>query len=100
MKISFRGKLMKPLKPRGNRLMRLLLATAALLAFTAAANAEIICTARGGCWETGTRIRLPSSPYRGVDTTVTDRANPGARLDATKYKYLSDTPGIRAPVRR
>jgi hypothetical protein len=75
--------------------MRLLLATIALAAFTVSANAEIMCTVRGGCWETGMKIRLPSSPYRGVDTTVTDRANPNVRQDATKYKYLNDTPDVR-----
>ena len=75
--------------------MRLLLPTAALIAFTVGAQAEIICTERGGCWETGMKIRLPSSPYRGVDTTVTDRANPNVRQDATRFRYLNDTPGVQ-----
>jgi hypothetical protein len=79
--------------------MKYVLIAAGLMVSTAV-HAEIICTATGGCWETGRNIRLPSSPYRGVDTTVTDRANPNARKDATKFKYLNDTPGDRAPVQR
>jgi hypothetical protein len=67
-------------------------AVAAVALISSAARAEIICTERGGCWETGKQIRLPSSPYRGVDTTVTSRENSNVRQDATKFKYLNDTP--------
>jgi hypothetical protein len=73
--------------------MKTMIATViALAAFTVGANAEIICTDHGGCWETGRIIRLPSSPYRGVDTTVTSRENPNVRQDARGYRYLNDTP--------
>ena len=68
------------------------IAVAAVALTSSAAHTEIICTERGGCWETGKKIRLPSSPYRGVDTAVTSRENPNLRQDATKYKYLNDTP--------
>ena len=56
-------------------------AVAAVALISSAAQAEIICTERGGCWETGKQIRLPSSPYRGVDTTVTSRENSNVRQD-------------------
>ena len=74
-------------------------AVAAVALISSAAQAEIICTEWGGCWETGKQIRLPSSPYRGVDTTVTSRENSNVRQDATKYKYLNDTPA-RSPQER
>ena len=79
----------------------ILFAAAAAVALTSsAAQAEIICTERGGCWETGKKIRLPSSLYRGVDTTVTSRENPNVRQDSTKYKYLNDTPHGRPQDRQ
>jgi hypothetical protein len=65
-----------------------------------AANAEIICTVHGGCWETGKRIRLPSSPYRGVDTSVTSRENQNVRQDARGFRYLNDIPARSQADRR
>jgi hypothetical protein len=80
--------------PKEGLIMKSILfaAAAAVTLTSSAAQAEIICTERSGCWETGKKIRLPSSPYRGVDTTVTSRENSNVRQDATKYKYLNDTP--------
>jgi hypothetical protein len=68
-------------------------AASLVVALTTGASAEILCTDHGGCQETGMTIRLPSSPYRGVDTTVTSRANPNARLDARRLKWLDYQPG-------
>jgi hypothetical protein len=45
---------------------RFLISIAAVFAFTAAANAEIICTNRG-CWETGMRIFRNGGGYRGLE---------------------------------
>jgi hypothetical protein len=79
---------------------KVVIATAAtLIVLTTALQAEIICTVHGGCWETGKKIRLPSSPYRGVDTTVTSRENPNVRQDARHFRYLNDIPA-RSPVER
>jgi hypothetical protein len=39
-------------------MLRILTTTAALIVFVSGANAEIMCTERGGCWETGKQIRL------------------------------------------
>jgi hypothetical protein len=82
--------------PKDIRMIRVLISAAALIAFTVAANAEIVCTEHGGCWETGMRIRLPSSPYRGVDTTITDRADPNKRQSTRGMPYVDDTPGHRS----
>jgi hypothetical protein len=67
----------------------------ALVATVGVARAEIECSMHGGCWETGKKIRLPDSPYRGVTTTLTSRDGNG-RIDVRNYPYVADTPGVRA----
>jgi hypothetical protein len=47
---------------------RLLIAAITLVALTAAAQAEIICTNRG-CWETGMRIYNHGGAYSGLPYT-------------------------------
>jgi hypothetical protein len=80
--------------------MRSLLAIAALLAFTAGASAEIMCTETGGCWETGKRIRLLNSAYRGVDATLPKRDGTG-RQDVRGIPIANDTPHqTSSPQRR
>jgi hypothetical protein len=54
--------------------MRYVLATFALLGMTYAAQAEIICTERGGCWETGKAIRLINNRQ---ETSVPNRNGKG-----------------------
>jgi hypothetical protein len=49
--------------------MRFAIAIATFAVFTPSASAEIMCTAHGGCWETGKQIRLLSN-LRGVDQTL------------------------------
>jgi hypothetical protein len=72
--------------------MRIVLAIAALTAFTVGANAEIMCTEQAGCWETGKRIRLLASPYRGVDSTLPSRDNSNARQNVRGIPIANDTP--------
>jgi hypothetical protein len=71
--------------------MHSFLIIAALIAFTAEASAEIMCTETGGCWETGKRIRLLNSAYRGVDTTLAKRDGTG-RQDIRGIPIANDTP--------
>ena len=75
-----------------------LISAATLIALTATVQAEITCTERGGCWETGGHVRLPDSPYRGVTTSILSRTNPNARIDTRQMPYL-DTPGQGAARR-
>jgi hypothetical protein len=59
--------------------MKLLLAAATLLALTATANAEVICTQHRGCFETGLKILRNGGAYTGLG-----------------YKYLRDAPHPKA----
>jgi hypothetical protein len=70
--------------------MRLIFAIAALVAFTASASAEIMCTEHGGCWETGRRIRLLNN-LRGIDTTLVKRDGTG-RQDVRGIPIVDDIP--------
>ena len=81
--------------------MRVLLVAAAIAAvFATSAQAEIMCTETGGCWETGKRIRLLNSGYRGVDTTLTKRDGTG-RQDVRGIPIANDTPHqTSSPQRR
>jgi hypothetical protein len=74
----------------------MMLATAAVL-ITATAQAEIVCTERGGCWETGGRVRLPPSPYRGAFNAMPSRT--GGVQPTKGVRYL-DTPAPTAGSRR
>ena len=75
-------------------------AVAAVALTSNAVQAEIICTEQGGCWETGKKIRLPSSPYRGVDTTVTSRENPNSVVAKTlRVAFAGFRPTARRPAK-
>ena len=74
--------------------MKFILVAAALLISTAA-NAEIMCTERGGCWETGKRIRLLNGP-RGTDQTLSDRNGTG-RVDVRGIPIANDHPHQTGP---
>jgi hypothetical protein len=66
---------------------------AAIIAATVStASAEITCSMHGGCWETGGKIRLPDSPYRGVTTSIVSRDGNG-RVDTRNFRYI-DSPGV------
>jgi hypothetical protein len=56
-------------------MLRILTTTAALIVFVSGANAEIMCTERGGCWETGKQIRLIHSRQ---ETSVPSRDGKGS----------------------
>jgi hypothetical protein len=75
--------------------MRFVLAIAALAVFTTSASAEIMCTERGGCWETGKRIRLLNN-LRGVDQTLPSRDGNG-RVDVRGIPIANDHPHQTGP---
>jgi len=75
--------------------MRFVLAIAALTAFTVSASAEIMCTERGGCWETGKQIRLLNN-LRGVDQTLPSRDGNG-RVRVQGIPIANDYPHQRGP---
>jgi hypothetical protein len=54
--------------------MKYVLATIALVGMTFVAQAEIMCTERGGCWETGKPIRLINNRQ---ETSVPSRNGKG-----------------------
>jgi hypothetical protein len=89
---------------REDYIMRVFLFSAVCLLVSTVAQAEIMCTDNGGCWETGKRIRLLASPYRGVDTTLPSRDGNG-RVDvrgipiANDYPYQHGPHFIARPVR-
>ena len=50
--------------PEKDQMNRFLIAAITLVALTAAAQAEIMCTHNGGCWETGMRIYNNGAAYQ------------------------------------
>ena len=58
------------------RMTKLMLTAAMVLTATATAPAEIMCSERGGCWETGKQIRLLAGP-RGTEPSVPSRDGKG-----------------------
>jgi hypothetical protein len=50
--------------PEKAQMNRFLIAAITLVALTAAAQAEIMCTHNGGCWETGMRIYNNGGAYQ------------------------------------
>ena len=57
--------------------MRSVLTAVAIMTIaTMTAHAEIMCTERGGCWETGKQIRLLAGP-RGTEPSVPSRDGKG-----------------------
>ena len=75
--------------------MKYAIAIAALLTMIVGANAEIMCTERGGCWETGKRIRLLNN-LRGVDQTLPSRDGNG-RVDVRGIPVANDYPHQKGP---
>jgi len=76
--------------------MKLLLTAAVAVLISTAAQAEIMCTDQGGCWETGMQIRLV---HNRTETSVPSRDGKGrTRLIAV----ANDTPHqtFRSPQRR
>jgi hypothetical protein len=68
-----------------------ILATAALAAFTVSANAEIWCEERLGCWETGRQIRLV---HHRTERTVPTRDGRGT-MTLLGTGVVNDTPSQR-----
>jgi hypothetical protein len=59
---------------------RFLISAATLIVFTTGANADIICTVHGGCWETHGKIYRHGGVYRGLEYTVPSKANPSVMV--------------------
>jgi hypothetical protein len=62
------------------------------------AQAEIMCTERGGCWETGKQIRLLPN-LRGVGTTISSRDGKGA-VSTQNMPIANDVPHQYFPSKR
>ena len=62
------------------------------------AQAEIMCTERGGCWETGKQIRLLPN-LRGVGTTISSRDGKGA-VSTQNMPIANDVPHQHFPSKR
>jgi hypothetical protein len=75
--------------------MKYVMAIAALLTMIVGANAEIMCTHTGGCWETGKQIRLLSN-LRGVDQTLPSRDGKG-RVDVRGIPIADDYAHQKGP---
>jgi hypothetical protein len=65
------------------------------MAFTVAANAEIVCTQHQGCWETHKRVRLTGGVYRGLSHRIPARENTNVYQDR-QLPYANDFPA-RSP---
>jgi hypothetical protein len=80
------------------RMMKMLMTTTAFLAIaSASASAEIMCTERGGCWETGRQIRLLPND-RGVGTTIPSRDGKGT-VSTQNMPIANDVPHQFFPQR-
>jgi hypothetical protein len=66
-----------------------------LVASATIANAEIMCTDRGGCWETGKQIRLLNN-LRGIDQTLASRDGNG-RVNVQGIPIANDYSHQRGP---
>ena len=79
--------------------MRTLFLVGGLLALIGTtAQAEVMCTERGGCWETGKRIRLIHSRQ---ETSVPSRDGKGTtRITGIANDIPGQTYGPASPVRR
>jgi hypothetical protein len=59
---------------------RFLISAATLIVFTASANADVVCTRSGGCWETHKKIRRNGGAYRWLEHTVASKTNPSVMV--------------------
>ena len=57
---------------------RFLISAATLIVFTAGANADIVCTRSGGCWETHKKIRRNGD--RWLEHTIPSKTNPSVMV--------------------
>jgi hypothetical protein len=85
----------EPVQIGEEKQMKYVIAIAALLTMIVGANAEIMCTERGGCWETGKRIRLLNN-LRGVEQTLPSRDGNG-RVDVRGIPIADDVPHQKGP---
>ena len=77
---------------------RLLISAATLIAFTAGANADVVCTRSGGCWETHKKIRRNGGAYRWLEHTIPSKTNPSVMVKK-QLRVAGDTPA-RSPEDR
>jgi len=77
---------------------RLLISAATLIAFTAGANADVVCTHFGGCWETHKKIRRNGGAYRWLEHTIPSKTNPSVMVKK-QLRVAGDTPA-RSPEDR
>ena len=57
-----------------------LVGASVLIAYTVGANADVICTRTGGCWETHKKIRRHGGAYRGLEHTIPSKSNPSVMV--------------------
>jgi hypothetical protein len=77
---------------------RFLITAATLIVFTTYANADIVCTRAGGCWETHKKIRRHGGVYRWLEHTIPSKANPSVMVKR-QLRAAGDTPA-RSPEDR
>jgi hypothetical protein len=77
---------------------RFLISAATLIIFTAGANADIVCTRSGGCWETHKKIRRNGGAYRWLEHTIPSKTNPSVMVKK-RLQAAGDTPA-RSPEDR
>ena len=54
---------------------RFLISAATLIVFSAGANADVVCTRSGGCWETHKKIRRNGGAYRWLEHTIPSKTD-------------------------
>ena len=57
-----------------------LVSASVLIAYTLGANADVICTRAGGCWETHKKIRRHGGAYRWLEHTIPSKSNPSVMV--------------------
>ena len=57
-----------------------LVSASVLIAYTLGANADVICTRAGGCWETHKKIRRHGGAYRYLEHTIPSKSNPSVMV--------------------
>jgi hypothetical protein len=53
-----------------------LVSASVLIVYTVGANADVICTRTGGCWETHKKLRRRGGAYRYLEHTILSKSNP------------------------
>ena len=83
----------------GQTMKTFLVSASVLIAYTLGANADVICTRAGGCWETHKKIRRHGGAYRYLEHTIPSKSNPSVMVKRV-LRPVADHPARTPEDRR